>query len=258
MLRVRDPNHNSKGREANCDAETNGRHRLFSSLFRKEEKERPALRIVEEQEVSEKKLRRSRLHMRISGLAGIAAPIIGLGSAFIATAETHWFTWKADRISSLLSSNSGNLIRTGFIAAGVLTLTLATNLKKILPDSIEDKIGAALVGASGIALSLIGVSTEAFRRMHEYSAIAFFLSVPEALLVLGIGQYNKASKKIGAVSMVAGAATLVLAANLIGNIKQDFSAVYEMTEGMMIGALALGAGAVMTARSFRKSGKKSD
>jgi hypothetical membrane protein len=125
--------------------------------------------------------------IRLSGLCGIAAPIFGSSSIFIAIYYSPWFRWTENALSDLgVEGFSAAVFNSGLVFSGFLLLVFSMSLTHLLPSGLLSRIGQGLFSLASVDLCLIGVFSENFGVLHFYVSVLFFTLLPLSLILMGV------------------------------------------------------------------------
>jgi hypothetical membrane protein len=125
--------------------------------------------------------------IRISGLCGIAAPIFGFSSIFIAISYSPWFRWTENALSDLgVKGFSAAVFNSGLVFSGLLLLVFSMSLTHLLGAGLLSRIGHSLFSIASVDLCLIGLFSEKFGILHFYVSVLFFTLLPLSLILIGV------------------------------------------------------------------------
>ena len=125
--------------------------------------------------------------IRISGFCGIAAPIFGFSSIFIAISYSPWFRWAENALSDLgVEGYSAVVFNSGLVFSGFLLFVFSMSLTHLLTEGFLSRIGHFLFSFSSVDLCLIGIFSENFGVLHFYVSILFFTLLPLSLILMGV------------------------------------------------------------------------
>lgn len=137
--------------------------------------------------------------VRLSGIMGLAAPIIAFTCILLAISSYPSFSWTDNALSDLGVKDgiTAPLFNYGLIVSGVSTLVFAAGLFKFLRQETAGRMGALILGSATIALVSIGIFPESARPTHYYASVAFFVLCPMAMLVLAVAFMGAKKTQIG-------------------------------------------------------------
>ena len=142
--------------------------------------------------------------IRISGFCGIAAPIFGFSSIFVAVSYSPWFRWAENALSDLgVEGYSAVVFNSGLVFSGFLLFVFSMSLTHLLTDGLLSRIGKGLFSLASVDLCLIGIFSENFGVLHFCVSILFFTLLPLSLILMGVSLV-KASlyKKLGFIALL--------------------------------------------------------
>jgi hypothetical membrane protein len=132
-------------------------------------------------------------------LIGFIAPVIALGTIFIAILLSPLFTWEGNALSDLghytrtdLGSNQfivAIIFNAGLILTSILMLYFVVSFSKGLND-IPTKIGMVILGIACVFLLLIGIFSENAGSIHFWVSAGFFFTFPFAMWTIAIGWFR--------------------------------------------------------------------
>jgi hypothetical membrane protein len=175
----------------------------------------------------------------IGGACGIVGPAIALLMIYVSVSLSPWFSWQANALSDLGVHDVGFLFNSGLIVAGVLNVFFALGLSRKLPrgSSSLNAIGSVVLALGGGALALVGVFTENSGSIHGEAALGYFILVPAAIIIIGIGSIKKMGR-FGTLSVLAGLAALAS----IFLTPHEGLAIPEILEALVLSAWTIGSG----------------
>jgi len=141
--------------------------------------------------------------LKITGICGIAAPVVSFSCIFIAISLSPWFTWSGNALSDLGVGEAWWLFNSGLIAGGILTAVFAAGLLTTYGDAAR-RFGALLFLLSAFSLVGIGIFSEAAGRIHFYFSVAFFALLALSLVAIGVGNILAKFRKVGALTLIIG------------------------------------------------------
>ena len=178
--------------------------------------------------------------MKVAGLCGILAPIVNLSMIFLAISLSPWFRWSANALSDLGVGGAAAVFNSGLMLGGTLTVILAAGLFSKFKEQNVRRVGALLLFLAAAALFGIGVFSEAAGRIHFYFSVAFFVLLPIALFVIGVGAIAAKSGKFGAFTII-----LAIFAGLPWAFNWSAEAVPEMLSALAVSVWSIAQGAAL-------------
>ena len=142
--------------------------------------------------------------IRISGLCGIAAPILIIALIMFAVYLSPWFSWTDNALSDLGVREAAAIFNFSLIIGGLLALVFALGLREILKEYLMGKVGTALFILDTVILCSIGVFPESAGRIHLYVSVAFFLLLPISILLIGAAAVKSTRKRLGMITIASG------------------------------------------------------
>ncbi len=135
--------------------------------------------------------------LKISGICGIAMPIIGFGFVFLAIIMHPQFSWTTSALSDLgvVSGATAILFNSGLVVAGVLAVLFASGQFIVFRDNVLGRIGAFVFLLGALALIAIGVFPENLKPIHYYASVTFFVLLPISMLMFGAALLSAAKLK---------------------------------------------------------------
>ncbi len=148
---------------------------------------------------------------RVSGVCGIASPLVGLTVISVAVASSPWFSWTENDLSVLGVEGSTTLLfNRGLILAGLLSLIFAIGLRKNLLSSRPGQLGVVSLLLGSVALSAAGIFPRTINLPHDAASIAFFVFIALGLLLVGVAAIAASKMTRGVLSVIAGAFVIAL------------------------------------------------
>lgn len=141
---------------------------------------------------------------RVAGLCGAAVPIVALSFIFISIRFSPWFSWSSNALSDLGVGEAALVFNSGLMISGILTCFFAAGLFTAFGGQTLRRFGATLLFIDGIALSGIGLFSEAYGPIHLYFSVAFFLLFPMSLFVIGAGTILAGGRGFGSFTVMMG------------------------------------------------------
>ena len=149
------------------------------------------------------------MNSKLTGICGMAAPLVLVGSILLAIWVSPWFSFTENALSDLgAHERSGPIFNSGLMLAGVLLAGFGLGLIGLLRE-IAGRAAGTLMLADGVALFGIGLFPETAGRIHFYFSVAFFVLFPLFSLALAVHFLRRKSRVLAlvalAVAVVAGA-----------------------------------------------------
>lgn len=145
---------------------------------------------------------------QIGTAAGVASPVVSLGSILLAAALSPTFTWTGSALSDLgaPTAPTAALFNGGLVLGGALALPFAVRLVGTARNRAESA-GAGLFALTALALAGVGLFP-LNTPQHTPVAIAFFLLLSLSLWAYGAGNALTGDRRLGAVTAALGALNL--------------------------------------------------
>jgi len=142
---------------------------------------------------------------QIGTAAGVASPVVSLGSILLATALSPTFTWTGSALSDLgaPTAPTAALFNGGLVLGGALALPFAVRLVGAARNRPES-VGAGLFALTALALAGVGLFPLTTPQ-HTPVAIAFFLLLSLSLWAYGAGNALAGDRRLGVLTAVLGA-----------------------------------------------------
>jgi len=142
---------------------------------------------------------------RIAGVCGITSQLVALAAVLLATSGSPRFSWTGNDISVLgVEGSATTLFNAGLILAGVLSLIFAIGLGKSLLSSRLGQLGMDSLILGSMAMSAIGIFPRTINLPHDWAAIAFFVFITAAVLLVGVAAVIALQMRWGLLSLTAG------------------------------------------------------
>jgi len=151
---------------------------------------------------------KSAMTVKSAGFIGIVASLFGLCSVLTATfLAGSTFSWNKNALSDIGVSSvsvAANVFNISLIVAGILNFVFALGFTKANAKHPLFYAGGILLMLGGISLSLVGVFTEAYGRLHFYVSATYFSLFALAILLNGLGFRKTGRATMGNISGLAG------------------------------------------------------
>ena len=146
--------------------------------------------------------------IRFAGLIGIVASLFGLCSVLAATfLAGSTFSWNRNALSDIGVSTvsvAANVFNISLTLTGVLNFVFALGFTKAKAKNALFYLGGILLMLGGISLSLVGVFTEAYGRLHFYVSASYFSLFSLAIMLNGFAFRKAGRATMGNISILAG------------------------------------------------------
>ncbi|MCP8304885.1 MAG: DUF998 domain-containing protein [archaeon] len=145
------------------------------------------------------------LEPRVSAWFGVIAPIWALASIGTSIALSPWFSWTDNALSDLGVSGVAPIFNSGLIVGGTLAFLFIVGLARMERANRLGLLGSVVLMVSTLSLIGIGVFSEAFRPIHFYLAVALFVSLIIASIILSIRfALNVATRRLSIFTLLVG------------------------------------------------------
>ncbi len=173
--------------------------------------------------------------IRLSGLCGVAQPVVTLTMVVAATIISPSFRWDTHALSDLGVGQVSLLFNVAMWLGGVLGFIFAFGLLSYWVVTKNGIFGSLLIMASSVCLFLVGVFTITFLAAHAIVALGYFVLVPTGAMLIGQGDGEKVIRTL---SLATGIAALLAIAGFpvvlfFLPLKVGF-AVPEITHGLIM------------------------
>lgn len=150
--------------------------------------------------------------LKISGVCGILSPLTAFTLILLAITSYPQFSWIENALSDLgvQEGVTAILFNSGLVTGGILALTFAFGLFKILGDKALGKVGTFSFILAALALTLIGVFPENIKPTHYYTSVMFFTLFPISALIIGVTFLLKADLKMGFFAFLAASVAMAV------------------------------------------------
>ena len=148
----------------------------------------------------------------IAGVCGIASQFVGTTVLLVTISSSPWFSWTENYISVLgVQGSATMLFNSGLILTGVLSLVFAVGLgNSLLSGRLLGQSGmVSLILGSG-AIAAMGILPRTTGLPHNLAALAFFVFVALALLLIGAMAITTSQMLWGVLSLTAGVVIIAL------------------------------------------------
>lgn len=182
----------------------------------------------------------SAIRLRVSGICGIAAPIliVALFSAAILTAGL--FSWSHNTLSDLGTQYpSAYFFNGSLMAAGMLMMVFGRGIPSLLQERRAPRLGSSLLLLGGLSLLLVGVFTSSSGLIHSIFTVLFFSFTALAMVVIGLSELSSDKRK-GSIAIILGAcvALMFIIPFPIGGfaLREALSILFAMAFSLIYGA----------------------
>jgi len=149
--------------------------------------------------------------IRLFGWFGIITPILGFSMIFIAISTAPWFSWEMNALSDLgVEGLTGALFNGGLMMTASVMAVFSLGIRELGKGDRLGKIGFLLLLWACIFLVAIGFWPETAGSIHLEVSIAFFVTLPLAMIVNAASLIRRGYRALGALGIVAGAVTMMI------------------------------------------------
>jgi hypothetical membrane protein len=168
--------------------------------------------------------------IKISGLAGIIAPLLILIAILTATflcgpecgnpipppfnMINSWkddgsFSWRSNALSDLAISKVSPIFNSSIFIGGILLFIFAVGFVMTYAKNTLFYLGGILLMISSVSQFLVAIFTEAYPLHHIFLAYIVFILTPTGLILIGLSFRSINMKSKGNLSIVTGVLTLL-------------------------------------------------
>ena len=180
--------------------------------------------------------------VRLFGVFGIIAPIVGLTVISLAIWTAPWFSWTGNALSDLgVEGFTAAVFNAGLAMTGAVMMVFSLSIHEFTKGDTRGQAGFVLLLAASISLIGIGAFPETAGPVHYYLSVAFFVALPLSLLALSIHLITNSMRNIGLFTAAAGAV-----AALVWVPRWSAAAVPEALSSLAVGLWSAVLGTWMT------------
>jgi hypothetical membrane protein len=142
---------------------------------------------------------------RVGAVCGFMVPIVAFSCIGVAFWAYPGFSWFNNALSDLGvgSSVSAPVFNVGLLTAGLFCFFFAVfGLFNHFKYGIAGRVGSIVFAVAAVWLMAIGVFNESFWPVHFIVAVAFFVTLPVAFLVLAVVLYRRQVVKLAVFTLV--------------------------------------------------------
>ena len=180
--------------------------------------------------------------IRIFGWFGIITPVLGFGMIFLAIRTAPWFSWEMNALSDLgVEGLTAALFNGGLMMTAAVMAVFSLGIYELGKEDRLGKIGFVLLLWACVFLVFIGWFPETAGSIHLQFSIAFFVTLPVAMIVNAVSLIQRGHRELGALGIAAGAVAIV-----IWTLSWDGVAIPEAVSAASAGVWSTVTGAWMT------------
>jgi hypothetical membrane protein len=155
--------------------------------------------------------------VRLMGLFGIAAPIVGALMITLSILSTPGWSPADDTLSVLGSSGSGSvLFNNGLLMTGAVMMLFSSGLVELGNKKPIGLVGGAMYLAASVITVALGLVTINHQPYHDYLAVLLFTLIPLCMTVFSVHLWGMGQKGIASLGYVGGA--VAAGALLLGSV----------------------------------------
>ena len=149
--------------------------------------------------------------IRLFGWFGIITPVLGFGMIFVAISTAPWFSWEMNALSDLgVEGLTAALFNGGLMMTAAVMAVFSLGIYELGKEDRLGKIGFILLIWACLFLVGIGLWPETAGGIHREISIAFFVTLPVAMIVNAISLIRRGHRELGSLGIVAGAVAIVI------------------------------------------------
>lgn len=180
--------------------------------------------------------------VRLFGVFGIIAPVVGFSMVFLAIGTAPWFSWTGNALSDLGVGGLTAIVFNGGLAmTSSVLMAFSIGLYELTRGSRLGTAGFVLFLAASCWLLGIAVFSETAGRIHLYFSVAFFVTLPLAMASFAVYALRKRIMWLGLLSVLCG-----FAAASVWAPDWDAVAIPEALSALAAGVWSAVTGAWMT------------
>ena len=149
--------------------------------------------------------------VRLFSWFGIVTPVLGFSMIFLAISTAPWFSWQGNALSDLgVEGLTAVIFNGGLVMTGSVMAVFSLSVYEFGKEDRLGKLGFALLLLACILLMGIGVFPETAGDIHMQFSVAFFVTLPVAIIVNGVYLRRRGNRKLGALGIAAGAVAIAI------------------------------------------------
>jgi hypothetical membrane protein len=149
--------------------------------------------------------------IRLFGWFGIITPVVGFGMIFLAISTAPWFSWEMNALSDLgVEGLTAALFNGGLMMTASVMAVFSLGIRELGKDDRLGKISFALLIWACIFLVGIGWFPETAGSIHMQFSVAFFVTLPVAMIVNAVSLIRRNHRELGALGIAAGAVAIMI------------------------------------------------
>ena len=148
---------------------------------------------------------------RISGICGIAFPLVGLSVILAVISRATWFSWTEYDISVLGVEGSATVFfNLGLIFTGLLGVVFLTGLSKNLVSNRIGKLGLLSLLLGSVGISGTGLFPRSGGVPHDIASVGGYVFMVLALVLIGFAAMRNRRMMVGVSCVLGGVITIVI------------------------------------------------
>ena len=149
--------------------------------------------------------------VRLFGWFGIVTPVLGFTMIFLAISTAPWFSWQGNALSDLgVEGLTAAIFNGGLIMTGSVMAVFSLSVYEFGKEDRLGKAGFALLLLACIFLLGIGVFPETAGYIHMQFSVAFFVTLPVAIIVNSVYLIRQGNRELGALGIAAAAVAIAI------------------------------------------------
>lgn len=151
--------------------------------------------------------------VRLMGIFGILAPIVGAIMILFSIQSSPWFNWSDYALSDLGARGFGSVIfNSGLPMTGAVLMMFSSGLFGYTHGDLIGQIGSSLHLAVAFTLVVLGIVNINVRPWHYYLSVSLFVFIPFSLFLLSVYNLKNGMKNYAYI----GFASSIIAAGIWG------------------------------------------
>ena len=149
--------------------------------------------------------------VRLFGWFGIVTPVLGFGMIFLAISTAPWFSWQGNALSDLgVEGLTAVIFNGGLVMTGSVMAVFSLSVYEFGKEDMLGKVGFALLLLACVLLIGIGVFPETAGFIHLQFSVAFFVTLPVAIIVNSFYLRRRGKRGLGLLGIAAGAVAIAI------------------------------------------------
>ncbi|MBL7080780.1 DUF998 domain-containing protein [Candidatus Bathyarchaeota archaeon] len=149
--------------------------------------------------------------VRLFGWFGVFTPVLGFSMIFLAISTAPWFSWQGNALSDLgVEGLTAAIFNGGLVMTGSVMAVFSLSVYEFGKEDRLGKAGFALLLLACVLLMGIGVYPETAGRIHLQISVAFFVTLPVAIIVNSVYLIRRGNRELGALGIAAGAVAIAI------------------------------------------------